>query len=114
MDASAGRKLADALSMDGHDVVFTRDLGPDPGDAQLLRAAAEQGRVVITVDQSFGLSALTGEAPNAGILFIPDLPLGARVALVAAAITAHEEDLVAGAWVVATPGRLRVRKPMKP
>lgn len=111
VDASAGRRLASALRDAGHDVVFSRDLGPDPGDAELVRRAATENRTVITVDRNFGRSIILGAAPNTGIVFIPDVLFDQRLELVETAVTAHETDLNEGAWVVSQPGGMRLRMP---
>jgi predicted nuclease of predicted toxin-antitoxin system len=36
LDRCAGRRLADWLRTQGHDVVESRERGPDPGDLTLL------------------------------------------------------------------------------
>jgi predicted nuclease of predicted toxin-antitoxin system len=111
VDASAGRQLARNLASLGHNVVFSRDLGPDPGDVELLKIAAEKGRTIVTVDRNFARPVLFGEAPSIGIIFIPDARLNLRQQLVNSAIERHEQDLNAGAWVVSRPGQMRLRKP---
>jgi predicted nuclease of predicted toxin-antitoxin system len=47
MDRCAGKRLADWLGGQGHDVLEARTLGPDPGDRDLLEMAAKQERVLI-------------------------------------------------------------------
>jgi predicted nuclease of predicted toxin-antitoxin system len=42
IDRCAGRLLADWLRNEGHDVVESRELGPDPGDRALLDWAAKE------------------------------------------------------------------------
>ncbi|MBZ0137765.1 MAG: DUF5615 family PIN-like protein [Planctomycetes bacterium] len=111
VDSSAGRRLTNALQTAGHDVVFSKDLGPDPGDAALIEIAATESRTVVTVDQNFGRAIIFGDVPNIGIVFIPDVTPDQRIRLVTAAIEAHERDLEAGAWVVAEVGRMRLRMP---
>lgn len=54
VDRCTGRCLADWLRTEGHDVVETQERGPDPGDAAVLRWAASEGRVLITIDTDFG------------------------------------------------------------
>jgi predicted nuclease of predicted toxin-antitoxin system len=43
-------RLVDA----GHDVVWMGDLGPDPGDEEILNLAREQQRILVTLDKDFG------------------------------------------------------------
>ena len=65
VDRCAGRRLAEWLRDSGHDVLDTRNLGPDPGDAALLERAASENRVLITVDKDFGeLIYLHRNAPH--------------------------------------------------
>jgi predicted nuclease of predicted toxin-antitoxin system len=54
VDRCAGRRLADWLRNQGHDVLEVSALGRDPGDAALLRLAAEKRRVLVTIDTDFG------------------------------------------------------------
>jgi predicted nuclease of predicted toxin-antitoxin system len=53
VDRCAGRKLAEWLRGQGHDVLESRSLGPDPGDRKLLETALEQGRILVTIDTDF-------------------------------------------------------------
>jgi hypothetical protein len=42
--------VAQWLRQQGHDVEEARQQGPDPGDGALLRLAADQGRILLTID----------------------------------------------------------------
>jgi predicted nuclease of predicted toxin-antitoxin system len=53
IDHCAGRLLADWLRKQGHDVVESRELGPDPGDRALLYWAAKETRILVTIDTDF-------------------------------------------------------------
>ena len=46
VDRCAGPQLADWLRSQGHDVLESRQLGPDPGDQALLERANVEGRVL--------------------------------------------------------------------
>ena len=54
IDRCAGQLLADWLRKQGHDVVDSRELGPDPGDRALLEWAAKESRILVTIDTDFG------------------------------------------------------------
>ena len=54
IDRCAGQLLADWLRRQGHDVVDSRELGPDPGDRALLEWAAKETRILVTIDTDFG------------------------------------------------------------
>ena len=50
VDCCAGRRLAEWLRNEGHDVFDAGEIEHDPGDAALLARAAAEGRVLITLD----------------------------------------------------------------
>jgi predicted nuclease of predicted toxin-antitoxin system len=50
VDRCAGRLIAKWLREQGHDVVESRERGPDPGDFTLLEWAAHESRILITID----------------------------------------------------------------
>ena len=54
IDRCAGALIATWLRRMSHDVVEWRELGPDPGDQALLELAAQQSRILITIDTDFG------------------------------------------------------------
>jgi predicted nuclease of predicted toxin-antitoxin system len=111
VDASAGRKIADWLCDAGYDVVFTPDLGPDPGDAALMQLAVDESRVVVTVDRNFGRAVHTAGAETTGMIVLPGLRHAVRLTMLKQAVTGHRADLLAGRWVVASPGNIRVHSP---
>ena len=54
IDRCAGKVIADWLRAQGHDVVESRERGPDPGDRILLEWAKNESRIVVTIDTDFG------------------------------------------------------------
>ena len=52
---------------------------PDPGDAALLRLAAEERRIMVTIDTDFGALVYLAGATHAGIIRLPDVPAAARI-----------------------------------
>ena len=54
IDRCAGTFIAEWLRTQGHDVVESRERGPDPGDRVLLEWAAQESRILITIDTDFG------------------------------------------------------------
>jgi predicted nuclease of predicted toxin-antitoxin system len=88
-----------------------REEGPDPGDAALLRIAAEERRVLITIDTDFGaLVYLTGAA-HAGIIRLPDVPAERRIALMAQILGGRTEAEISGAMITVTGNRIRYSRP---
>jgi predicted nuclease of predicted toxin-antitoxin system len=54
IDRCAGTQIVEWLRSQGHDVVEARERGDDPGDLILLEWAAEESRILITIDTDFG------------------------------------------------------------
>jgi predicted nuclease of predicted toxin-antitoxin system len=97
VDRCAGRRLAEWLRGQGHDVFEARELPKDPGDASLLAMAADQSRILVTIDTDFGALVYLGRAAHAGIIRLPDLPANDRIALVGQILAHHSEGELAGA-----------------
>ncbi len=110
IDRCAGQRLADWLTEQGHDTRTSWGHGePDPGDAALLRLAAEQQRILITIDSDFGTLVYLFDAAHAGIIRLPDVPAARRIALMAELLGRYGPQL-AGAIVTARGGRIRISK----
>ena len=74
IDRCAGRLLAEWLRNQKHDVVESRDLGPDPGDRVLLDWAAKEARILVTIDTDFGELIYLENLSHAGLVRLPDVP----------------------------------------
>jgi predicted nuclease of predicted toxin-antitoxin system len=81
IDRCAGRRLAEWLRQQGHDVVESRERSPDPGDRKLLEWAVEERRVLVTMDKDFGEFIFSGGASHCGLVRLPDVPAERRIAL---------------------------------
>src|SRR5262249_27023306 len=104
------------LSGLGHDVVTASQLGlAQATDAELLRVAHEQGRIVITRDRDFGgLVFVQGSGP--GLIYLRILP-STQVSVHAElerVLTLYTEQELQASFVVVEPGRHRIRKPAGP
>ena len=82
VDRCAGRRLAEWLANNGHDVLDSRTLGPDPGDMALLMLAESEDRILITIDIDFGELIYLHDIPHAGRIRRPDVRMSQRIALV--------------------------------
>jgi len=110
VDRCAGRRLAEWLSSQGHDVLESRTLGPDPGDRALLETASEQGRILITIDTDFGQIIYLDRVAHSGIIRLPDVPSERRITLMEALLREHSQDLNAGAIITIRGERVRISK----
>ena len=111
IDRCAGRRLAESLRTDGHDVVEARTLGPDPGDRALLHLAESASRILVTIDTDFGELIYLHDCPHAGVVRLPDVPAERRIALMSNLIAHHSDDMQQGAVVTIRGGRIRISHP---
>ena len=114
VDRCAGRRLAEWLRDQGHDVVEARELGADPGDRALLERAAAEGRILVTIDTDFGELVYVRRVPHAGLVRLPDVPAERRIALIAEVLERHRQALEIQAVVTVRDGRIRISHPPTP
>jgi predicted nuclease of predicted toxin-antitoxin system len=110
IDRCAGRLLADWLRNEGHDVVESRELGPDPGDRALLEWAAREARILITIDTDFGELIFVENLPHAGLVRLPDLPSHQRQLVMQDLLTRYKSDLEGAAIITVRGDRIRISK----
>lgn len=111
VDRCAGRRLAEWLRGQGHDVIETREWGPDPGDRALLERAATEERILVTIDTDFGELVYVEEMPHAGLVRLPDVPAERRIALMAQLLDRHQQALETKAIITVRSGRVRISRP---
>lgn len=119
LDENQSPRIADLLIEAGHDSIHVRDLDLRTSpDADVLAAAREGGRVVISADTDFGelLAASNAAAPS---VLLMRRQAGRRAheiaALILANLEAVAEDLQSGAVVVFDDDRIRIRSlPIRP
>jgi predicted nuclease of predicted toxin-antitoxin system len=109
VDRCAGQRLAAWLKVGGHDVRTAWEQQPDPGDAALLRMAADEGRILVTIDGDFGTLVYLLGAAHAGIIRLPDVPAAERIALLADLLVRHGSDLP-GSIVTVRGARIRISR----
>ena len=113
IDQNRSPRLAELLREHGHDAVHTLELGLERAeDEELLALAAAEGRVIVSGDTDFGtLLALRNLRSPSVILFRSRNTLTAEdhVAIIRDHLDDLGSDLDAGAVVVVTDDRIRVR-----
>ena len=110
VDRCAGRRLADWLRDTGHDVVETRERGPDPGDRTILKWSATEERILVTMDKDFGQFIFSEAADHFGIVRLPDVPATRRILLMERVLDLHSVELQAKAVVTVRGGRIRISR----
>ena len=113
IDRCAGRLVAEWLRKEGHDVVESRELGPDPGDRALLEWAATEARILVTIDTDFGQLIFLENLPHAGVVRLPDVSSYERQFLMQDLLTRYKSDLESGAIITVRGGRIRISKGLK-
>jgi predicted nuclease of predicted toxin-antitoxin system len=111
VDRCAGRKLAEWLQNQGHDVLEARTLGPDPGDRDLLEQAAAQERVLVTIDSDFAQLVYLDRVSHCGIVRLPDVPAQIRIKMMEAVLREHLEALESQSIITIRGQRVRISRP---
>jgi predicted nuclease of predicted toxin-antitoxin system len=114
LDANLSPEVARLLKEVQHDVIHVSEVGllsaPDP---EIMEAAAQEGRVLLTADSDFGALLALGSraAPSVVLLRSADhLRPVEQAELLIANLPPISEDLEKGAIVSLTRDRLRVRE----
>lgn len=110
VDRCAGRRLAEWLREEGHDVLDVRELGEDPGDQTLLRRATAEDRVVVTIDKDFGKFLYLEGEDHFGLVRLPDVPAEVRIRLMEQILADHGKELEEGAIVTVRGDRIRISR----
>jgi predicted nuclease of predicted toxin-antitoxin system len=108
IDRCTGTLIATWLRGLGHDVVESRDLGSDPGDQALLEWAAQQSRILITIDTDFGQLVFLQGQSHSGLVRLPDVPSSERVAIMKDVIERFQTELESGAIITVRGGKIRI------
>jgi predicted nuclease of predicted toxin-antitoxin system len=109
IDRCADQGLATWLETQGHDVRPAWQQDPDPGDRTLLRMAAGEDRILVTIDSDFGTLVYLLGAAHAGVIRLPDVPAADRIARMADLLDRHGSELP-GAIVAIRNGRIRISR----
>lgn len=113
-DANLSPEVARRLNSSGHDAIHVADIGLlSASDPDIMRVAAEEGRVLITADSDFAAMLALGEhrAPSVVLLRSADhLRPPEQASLLTANLTRVENELAAGAIVSLNQRHLRIRE----
>lgn len=111
IDRCAGSRLAEWLRLQGHDVVESRERGPDPGDRTILGWAASEGRILVTMDKDFGEFIFVEGASHSGMVRLPDVPAEERILLMEKILTDHSPELSKQSIITVSGDRIRISRP---
>ena len=111
VDRCAGRRLAEWLRIQGHDVVEAQTLGPDPGDRALLEQANCENRIPVTLDKDYGELIYLHKTPHAGLIRLPDVRAPQRIILVEELLNHHRDALESKSIITVRNERIIVSNP---
>lgn len=119
LDENQSPRIAEHLVAEGHDTVHVRDLDMRTSpDEDVLAAALDAGRVLISADTDFGelLAASNADGPSVLLLRRQQQRRAHQItALILANLDDIAEDLLSGAVVVLDDERIRIRSlPLRP
>jgi len=110
LDSCVSGVAASAIGLAGHDVVWAGDWPTDPGDEQVLARAAEEARILVTIDKDFGELAVVRGMVHAGMIRLVGFRAADQGAAVVRLLERYRSELEAGAILTAEPWRVRVRE----
>ena len=111
LDQSADFRLIPHLRNRGHDVTaISRHYPPGLADEDVLTIAREEVRVLIVADRDFGELIFHQELAHAGVIFfrLPGATLQTKSEHLNTVLEEHTGELEHGAFLVVTPGWIRV------
>jgi predicted nuclease of predicted toxin-antitoxin system len=110
IDSCVSTSVATAFRAKGYEVDWVGDWGRDPGDQEILERAAQETRVLITLDRDFGELAVLRGMRHHGILRLVDIRLHEQAARAEEALRRYRTELEAGGIVTVEPTRIRIRE----
>jgi len=109
-DVNASGAVANWLTQRNHDVAMVSEKNPRMTDDEILIWARSERRIIITTDKDFEEMIWRQRRTHCGILRLENLPRQERLGLLQDVLDRHREDLEAGAIVIASSTKFRVRK----
>ncbi len=97
------------LQVRGHDVERVGDWPVDPGDDEILKYAAENARIVVTLDKDFGELAVLHGFAHCGIVRLVGFSAQEQGAVCCHIVARYAGELEAAAIITVTPDRVRIR-----
>lgn len=111
IDIGVGKQVEKWLRDQGYDTKTVRDIDPKAEDEMILKTAASETRMVVTMDKDFGELVFRSGRSHAGVLILrlEDAQGSEKVDVVKTILDEHEEKL-AGKFCVFQAGRLRISR----
>lgn len=111
IDVGVGRQVEKWLLENGYDTKSIRDIDPRMTDREILRLAATEERLIITMDKDFGELVYNSKLSHAGVLLLrlESATADEKVVVMSEIMGKYSEKLI-GSFSVLKDGKLRIRK----
>ena len=111
VDIGVGKKVEAWLQDSGYDVKAVRDIDPKAEDGVILKNAASESRMVVTMDKDFGELVFKSGKSHAGVLILrlEDANGSEKIEVVKTILDEHA-DKIHGKFCVFQAGRLRISR----
>jgi predicted nuclease of predicted toxin-antitoxin system len=110
LDVCASSRALRALLTDlGHDILSALEVDPRASDDTLLALAIQEERVLVTEDKDFGELVFVRRLPHPCIIRFVDMRVGEKIVAMRELLERHADTMRAGAIIVVTRGRVRIR-----
>lgn len=111
VDVGVGKKVEEWLKENRYDVKTVRSIDPRAKDAEILKMATAESRMVITMDKDFGELVFKSGKLHAGVLIlrIEDAKGNEKVELIKKILQEYE-DKIKNRFCVFQDGRLRISR----
>lgn len=113
LDVNASGMLSTLLLDAGHDVACVSRVDAQMSDGEILSWAVREERIIITTDSDFEQMIWLQGRVHCGVLRLENLPRSERRVLFEEVLANHAQDLEAGAVVIATQRKIRIRRKPK-
>ena len=111
-DESCDHSLFRALRAAGHQVLAVSEIAGRADDGVVIEMARAERRILLTEDRDFGRLVYAHGSPTAGIVYLRVRgPERASMGPLVVDVVARLGDRLHGAFVVVTPGRVRIGRP---
>jgi len=113
VDVNASGATVALLLEQGHDVIEVATRDERMADDAILQWALTENRIIVTTDQDFEEMIWREQKTHCGLLRLENLPRAARKVLLEETLAHYGTSLQAGAIVIATTRKIRVRWPFR-
>ena len=111
VDVGVGRGVEDFLKESGFDVRTVRDIDPKAKDSEILQIAANEQRMIVTMDKDFGDLVYRSGKRHSGILLLRlEAATGDQKVKIVERIIRSFEKEIKGRFCVYQDDRLRIKK----